>query len=60
MVRKLIFPEETEGVKKDLRVLIEQHGSTKLPWIADSIKSKGLVWSSSFMIGGSCMIRDMK
>ena len=60
MVRKLIFLEETEGVKKDLRVLIEQHDSTKLPLIADSIKSKGLVWSSSFTIGGSCMTSYMK
>lgn len=41
MMQKLIFPEETESVKEDLKILIEQHGSTQLPLIVDPIKGKG-------------------
>lgn len=38
---KLIFPEDSDEVKEDLRILIEQHGSTKLPMIVDPIEGKG-------------------
>lgn len=40
-MKKLIFPEESEDVKEDLRILIEQHGNTKLPMIVDPIEGKG-------------------
>ncbi|KAL8846050.1 MAG: hypothetical protein Q9221_008831, partial [Calogaya cf. arnoldii] len=40
-MKKLIFPEESEEVKEDLRILIEQHGNTKLPMIVDPIEGKG-------------------
>ncbi|KAL9629701.1 MAG: hypothetical protein Q9204_005126 [Flavoplaca sp. TL-2023a] len=40
-MEKLIFPEEADGVKEDLKILIEQHGSTKLPMIVDPIEGKG-------------------
>ena len=38
---KLVFPEESEGIKEDLKTLIEQHGSTKTPIITDPIAGKG-------------------
>ena len=41
MMKKLIFPEESKKIKDDLRILIEQHGSTKLPLVTDPIKGKG-------------------
>ncbi|KAL8720213.1 MAG: hypothetical protein Q9181_007947 [Wetmoreana brouardii] len=41
LMQKLIFPEESEGVKEDLKNLIEQHGSTKLPLIVDPVEGKG-------------------
>ena len=41
MMEKLIFPEESESVKEDLRILIEQHGSAKVPLIVDPIEGKG-------------------
>ena len=41
MMEKLIFPEESEDVKGDLRILIEQHGSTQVPLIVDPIEGKG-------------------
>ncbi|KAI4256793.1 MAG: hypothetical protein L6R42_006015, partial [Xanthoria sp. 1 TBL-2021] len=40
-MEKLIFPEESDSVKEDLGILIEQHGSTKLPMIVDPIEGKG-------------------
>lgn len=40
-MKKLIFPEESD-IKHDLKILIEQHGSTKLPMmIMDPIEGKG-------------------
>lgn len=41
MMQKLIFPEEAQGVKEDLKNLIEQHGNAKPPLIVDPIKGKG-------------------
>ena len=41
MMGKLIFPEESESVKEDLRILIEQHGSARVPLIVDPIEGKG-------------------
>ncbi|KAL8949006.1 MAG: hypothetical protein Q9222_004846 [Ikaeria aurantiellina] len=41
MMDRLIFPEESASVKVELQVLIEQHGRTELPLIADPIKGKG-------------------
>ncbi|KAL8702463.1 MAG: hypothetical protein Q9201_004368 [Fulgogasparrea decipioides] len=41
LMQKLIFPTESEGVKEDLKILIEQHGSTKLPLIVDPVEGKG-------------------
>ena len=41
ILKRLIFPEESEGVKEDLRTLIEQHGSIMTPLIADPIEGKG-------------------
>lgn len=38
---RLVFPEEAEGVKEDLKTLIEQHGKTGPPLIVDPIKGKG-------------------
>ncbi|KAL8750215.1 MAG: hypothetical protein Q9199_007215 [Rusavskia elegans] len=39
-MKKLIFPEESD-IKEDLKILIEQHGSTILPMIVDPIEGKG-------------------
>ncbi|KAI4104300.1 MAG: hypothetical protein LQ339_003919 [Xanthoria mediterranea] len=40
-MKKLIFPEESD-IKQDLKILIEQHGSTELPMmIMDPIEGKG-------------------
>lgn len=41
ILKRLIFPEESEGVKEDLKTLIEQHGSITTPLIADPIAGKG-------------------
>lgn len=41
LMKKLIFPEESESTKQDLKILIEQHGTTKLHLVEDSIKGKG-------------------
>ncbi|KAL8790408.1 MAG: hypothetical protein Q9195_006364 [Heterodermia aff. obscurata] len=38
---KVIFPEESDSVKEDLRILVEQHGSTKTPLISDPVAGKG-------------------
>ena len=38
---RLIFPEGSEGIKEDLKTLIEQHGRTKTPLITDPIAGKG-------------------
>ena len=40
-MQKLIFPDELKGIKEDLRILIEQHGSTKVPMIVDPVEGKG-------------------
>ncbi len=40
-MKKLILPEESD-IKQDLKILIEQHGSTELPMvIMDPIEGKG-------------------
>ncbi|KAL9023383.1 MAG: hypothetical protein Q9196_007236, partial [Gyalolechia fulgens] len=41
MMQKLIFDEESEGVKEDLKILIEQHGATESDLIVDPVKGKG-------------------
>lgn len=41
MMRKLVFPEDSDSVKGDLKVLIEHHGSTSVPLVVDPIKGKG-------------------
>ena len=41
ILKRLIFPEESAGVKEDLRTLIAQHGSIMTPLIADPIAGKG-------------------
>ena len=41
ILKRLIFPEESEGVKEDLKTLIEQHGSITTPLVADPIPGKG-------------------
>ena len=41
VMEKLILPEESKEVKKDLRILIEHHGSAQVPLIVDPIEGKG-------------------
>lgn len=42
MMRKLVFPEESDSVKKDLITLIKHHGSTSdTEVLVDPIKGKG-------------------